>query len=841
MHQVKNQARALSRQTQIFGFIAGVAALMSAAAHAQSASNLATKEAPIAVFSQSQFPYIGGYGVLPPRKIAEQFQSSGLAATTLSLEQLQEAGVLTPAHYAALVLPYGNAFPAEAFPALRAYQKAGGILVLNGVPFTHPIVRKADAWSDLGHSGKYLAHSAEGIGSGNFTDPYNGVLKVATPAFAPNPLGLRAEDLPREKTSLQVLAASSLPPEDEVVPLIEIIDDRTQQSHAVSALIRHHCAQFDGALTLWLGPIANGTSGDDAFLATQLLLRSTAWALRENKRISPAQMQAVFQAASKLAKPTPLPSDLKFRALPRPWGDTYLPKSKRPARRLTVVNLKNLPKEQAIALTCLQALSSRRQPSLYLLTDEASQFFLDWHVEQKYLDGYNVAADWKAPFAKFKRDYKGAVVADEKLYHGQLLALNVATMEDLIVLTPEMARELKIPVKIDLRGRFKTYAQGLQWVIDKYGDQISRHLAHYAAPTRLDFPSYAYAMQWHGLLLWPSGPAEIEKPGVDALQEKIVAARAFARMASDGVVLGFPYAGTGIGLGEGDGVELTSAYGLGHIASDYAANLTILSGFPAPDLKQQKQAAGPKLERDKIYIALNVSDGDNMSVWNGWKNNYFTSPRVGEFPIAFGSAPAMLDTEPGVLQWYYKKGGATTEFFPDVSGIAYTQPDNFAKAFAPAERDKVWQRYIDWTKRYMARLDMHTLRTVGGSDENLIRYAKQIPLHSIFGDMGRYSGREGIANLTYTLPPSAVGGTGMPVFRAVTSWRYGADGFLPEVRTQVGTQRPAFVNGFVHAWTWNNTRDIAKIYDARDKDMVFVTPTQLAALYREAVAQGMTK
>ena len=62
--------------------------------------------------------------------------------------------------------------------------------------------------------------------------------------------------------------------------------------------------------------------------------------------------------------------------------------------------------------------------------------------------------------------------------------------------------------------------------------------------------------------------------------------------------------------------------------------------------------------------------------------------------------------------------------------------------------------------------------------------------------MGRDSGREGIDHLTYSLPG------GMPVFRAVTSWRYGKDGFLREIREQVGSHRPAFVNGFVHCWTY---------------------------------------
>ena len=72
----------------------------------------------------------------------------------------------------------------------------------------------------------------------------------------------------------------------------------------------------------------------------------------------------------------------------------------------------------------------------------------------------------------------------------------------------------------------------------------------------------------------------------------------------------------------------------------------------------------------------------------------------------------------------------------------------------------------------------------------------------------------------------------MPVFRAVTSWRYGKAGFLREVREQVGAQRPAFVNGFVHCWTFTMD-DLAQLYAQRDADMVFVTPAQLAALYRQ--------
>ena len=134
----------------------------------------------------------------------------------------------------------------------------------------------------------------------------------------------------------------------------------------------------------------------------------------------------------------------------------------------------------------------------------------------------------------------------------------------------------------------------------------------------------------------------------------------------------------------------------------------------------------------------------------------------------------------------------------------------------------------------MKRLGMRTFRTVGGGDESITRFAHGLPwCHSIFADMG-YSGREGIDNLNYALPD------GMPVFRAVTSWRYGKEGFLKEIRQQVGSKRPAFVNGFVHCWTFG-PEELAHIYDQRDADMVFVTPSQLAALYRQSREKGWAK
>jgi len=228
-----------------------------------------------------------------------------------------------------------------------------------------------------------------------------------------------------------------------------------------------------------------------------------------------------------------------------------------------------------------------------------------------------------------------------------------------------------------------------------------------------------------------------------------------------------------------------------------------------------------------------MSDGDNENTWLGFFKNYFEHESFGKFPLAFGMGPPIHDLMPAVAQWYYEHASPQTEFIADVSGVAYIQPGKYGVAYA--QRTLAMSGFLDWTAREMQLMGMRSVRTVDGKDKLLEKYAKALPFcHSIFADMGRYSGRKGIDQLTYSLPD------GMPIFRSVTGWDYGKNGFLREVREQVGTQRPAFVNGFIHCWTFD-PEDLQKIYDLRDTNMVFVTPTQLATLYRQAKDKGWTK
>lgn len=776
------------------------------------------------VFGEPNFPHSGSSVGVSARGIVAAFRQNGIDANTVDAKGLENVTLLDDASASVLVLPSGNLFPREAFANLREFHRRGGSLVSTGVPFTHPCGRVDGKWKDLGHRG-FFSHSADGMGTGGFRSAASGHRRAVR--LAGNLFGIPESWVAGMEGSTQWLDAASVDPEDEVLPLF-FNDCGGQGDEPIAACIRHRCAMFHGACDVWLGHTVGGGEEKDVFRATQLLTRGVLWCLLEKQRIDLERFNAVISVLNAGELPGPFPEGLSGEQSPMPWGATFVPKSSPPARELSVVELGRLSPQERIAVTCLQGLQCRTEPHIWLIHAEPDRFWLEWHRQQSHIDGYHEERDWKALFARYRNLIKGAVIPDPSLYRGDLLAVNVAACEDWIVAPPELAEALGLPICLDLRGRFKTYAEGLGWVWENYRGRLNLHVCDYMHPGRLGRGNFAFAYQWKAPMLWIAGREEEDLPGVDRFAERRAVARVFSEMPVNIPVFGFPAAGEGVGIGEPPGVALASRYGKGLICTDHMPNAGVMSGIRIATLSQPAQPPAPLLEPDKIYVALALSDGDNQNAWHLFFRRYFESPAHGKFPLAFGMGPSILELQPAVAQWYYARATPTTEFFADVSGAGYMQPDHWGEAYT--NRAEVLSGFLQWTAKMLPPLGMRTVRTVHGEDALLSEYAKALPFcHSIFADMGRYSGHHGYGNLTYTLPE------GMPVFRAVTTWRNFGAGFMGEIREQVGSKRPAFVNGFVHCWTFQPA-DVERLVREAGPDIVFVTPTQLATLYSQATA-----
>ena len=776
----------------------------------------------VLVFGEAHFPRSGSAAPVSAKRIVAALNEAGVEARAVDAKGLESVSLLEDAASSVLVLASGNVFPKAAFANLQEFHRKGGSFVLSGVPFSHPCEQVGGKWTDLGHKNLFV-HRDEGIGTGGFKSVQAGQKwKLQVPE---NMLSLPEKWYAGTEGRTQWLDVGSFDPRDEVLPLLTNVGPG-QATQPVAALIRHRCEMFSGACDVWLGHMMGGEEEKDVFLATQLLTRGVLWCLQEKGQISAESFKTRLASLNEMELPGPLPGGLVAVESPMPWGASFVPKSRPPARQLTVVPLNKLRPEERIALTCLQGLTCRTEPQIWLIHTETDRFWLDWHQKQGHIDGFREETDWSALFAKYKDVIKGAVIADPALYRGDLLAVNVAACEDWIVTSPELAQRLGLEVRLDLRGRFKTYAEGLDWMWTTYKDRFNQHMCDYMHPGRLTRGNFAYAYQWKAPMLWICGKEEEDYPGADRGAEKRAVARVFSEMPVNIPIFGFPAAGAGVGLGEPPGVALASRYGKGLICTDHMLNAGVLSGVALAELKQPVQPPAPALEKDKIYVALVMSDGDNQNAWHLFFRQYFESPSHGKFPLAFGIGPAILELQPGLAQWYYQHATPTTEFIADVSGASYMQPDHWGEAYT--NKAEVLSGFLKWTAKLLPPLGLRTVRTVHGEDAFLSEYAKALPFcHSLFADMGCYSGHNGYGNLTYELPG------GLPVFRAVTTWRNFGTGFMGEIREQVGATRPAFVNGFVHCWTFK-AKELDEIVKNAGPDVVFVTPTQLATLYREA-------
>jgi hypothetical protein len=102
------------------------------------------------VFREEGFPVVESAGP-SVQQLAALFPDGQMADTS----QLSHA--LSGAAAGLLVMPYGSAFPEEAWPAIKQFLDRGGnLLVLGGRPFTRAAYRDAQGWHVRGYSVRFI-------------------------------------------------------------------------------------------------------------------------------------------------------------------------------------------------------------------------------------------------------------------------------------------------------------------------------------------------------------------------------------------------------------------------------------------------------------------------------------------------------------------------------------------------------------------------------------------------------------------------------------------------------------------------------------------------------------
>lgn len=517
-----------------------------------------------------------------------------------------------------------------------------------------------------------------------------------------------------------------------------------------------------------------------------------------------------------------------------PAGTPLFPRSQPPASTLEVLDLRKQGPSWQLLLLSLQGLVNRQKPRIYYLLNDQDSFWLRWMRERGWVKGWKEVADPRQLLRQYREVYRGLVVTDPTRPASVNVATMIAGIDDLLVATPSLAKELGLPVKEDLRGRWTTDAQAYQWAFDHLWPQLNHEVISCTYPQQM--PLRDYLVENRIFIFWIAGPIDGARPGANPTAEMHLMEQLLAKMPADAPVISYPYAGQDVGVGEGPGVTLFAEFGRYLVGSTDCSNLSVHSGIRLPNF-HQRHPAPPKLDPSKVYVSWIISDGDNLPVLSVFNFPVLWKSLVrGTMPIGWSISPSSWLLMPDIANYYYQTATPDDQFVGAVSGIGYTYPDSFGTRYKAPYRQEVFDRFLYQTAEGYRHMDIVDGWIMGLTHDSLLdRYAEDIPtLQALFPDYGRRV--DSYDEATYPIVRN------LPVFHAVTNWNgqlsreEQIDSLVEQIRAFAPKRRPAFLHLFALNW-FTDLSMLPEIMKRLGDDYVVVRPDALGALYREYLKQ----
>ena len=532
-------------------------------------------------------------------------------------------------------------------------------------------------------------------------------------------------------------------------------------------------------------------------------------------------------------------------------GTHLCPKSRRPARTLAAIRLEELTSfswDMRLTLSCLQGITNRAQPRLYLIHDHYDELWLDWLRERGDVD----TVEWLEVGQVFERFLPSGAplyVTDPDVPASVNVATMLASVYGGVVATPNTLGLFRLKAGsdanapeagLDLRSfAWKKDLDAYRWAWGRLDDQLSRQAVCILDPHEVALRDYL--VEFKIPIVWISGPADVKSNPRAAPEEEAQFARAMMMKWPPNIpCLGWPSGGNKeSGIGEDPGIDLTSECAKFNPCTAFDAysptvgNLSVHSGTTA----NLRQAIPPiTLDRDKVYLAFIRSDGDGWNFQRHYYRKLFDDPAHGTVPVGWQLGSTAIDGQPDILDYYYKHARPGDCFVNALTGIGYIHESRYAQNYPPDERARIWKEYLRLSGIYRERLGATVMCTYQEMPPELLQMIAGTPgVRGIFSNYGRTD--------KTTLDNLASEADGVPVFRAVnrppymltytpTARREAEQFTIKEITDWTPVRRPAFLYVFLANWL-TNMEMLQNIARGLGKEYVPVRPDQLAMLYRQ--------
>jgi len=344
-------------------------------------------------------------------------------------------------------------------------------------------------------------------------------------------------------------------------------------------------------------------------------------------------------------------------------ANQLLPTFPAPASTLDCIDLSSSSGAEVDLFVSLEGIVNRSQPRIVCVSrgGEGKFTWVKLHdLSYKSVNGYDAVL-------KYRTNITGLVVTDSEQPHTLNLATTIAGVNDELICAPALLSKLtnapyNFRVVDDLRGRFEDKYAVYRYLYTNYWPKCT-HRIFAGMGVNLHGHLRDFLIAAKVATVW-LGPGKTEDAGI---------LRSFVSEMKplNGLYMGW-------WPGEGDGLEFVGQYGIPVLASDFFCNGTVFSGLRRA-INVPEIPPPPPLE-NKVYVALILSDGDNIQYMQHAMKVDWGSPVRGTIPIGWTSSPLAVDLDPMMLNYYWNTATTNDCLVSGPSGAGYAHINHWKAA-----------------------------------------------------------------------------------------------------------------------------------------------------------------